>query len=147
MLYTINTWAVLVAAVVAYLAGWAWYSPILWQKPWMESLGKTDADWGEKAKKDMPRTIAYGFLTTLAISFSMAVFMEIANVDSFLNALQIGMLVCFGFLVTTKFSDMIYEYPAPNWGKLAQQLFLIEAGYQIVLFGILSSVIWWVTNM
>ena len=142
MFELIHPVAVFVAALVAYLAGWAWYSKYLWQKPWMESLGKTQAEWDEKAKKDMPKTMAYGFITILAISFSVAVFLQLVGASTLLEALQVGLLICFSFVVTTKFSDMIYSSPPPHWGRRAQQLFIIEAGYQIVLFSILSTVIW-----
>lgn len=142
MFQTINFTAVLVANVVAYFAGWLWYSKLLWQKPWMESLGRTQEEWDKKWKKDMPKTILYGFITTLATSFAMAVFLQLVGASSLLEAFQKGLFLCFGFMITSKFSDLIYSYPPPHWGRRAQQLFFIEAGYQILMFGILSTIVW-----
>ncbi len=142
MFEVINPWAVLVATVVAYFVGWAWYSPILWQKPWMEARGDNGKNWDESGKKEMPRIIAYGFVSTLATSYAVAVFLSLTEVSSLLNALQIGLLLCFGFVVTLRFGDLIYTNVPPHWGKRAQTLFLIDVGYQIALFSILSTVIW-----
>ncbi|WP_409574424.1 DUF1761 family protein, partial [Salmonella enterica] len=51
MFALINPWAVLVAAVAAYLIGWAWYSPILWQKPWMAARNDDGSNWENGGKK------------------------------------------------------------------------------------------------
>jgi len=147
MIELINPWAVLIAAIVAYLVGWAWYSPLLWQKPWMEARGDNGSNWETEGKKEMPKIMLYGFLGTLATSFAMAVFLALAEVNSLMNALQVGLLLCFGFVVTLKFSDLIYTSLPPHWGKRAQRLFLIDTGYQIVLFMILSGVIYWISSM
>jgi hypothetical protein len=138
----IHPLAVFIAALVGYFVGWTWYSPLLWQKPWMAALGKTQTEWDEVGKKEMPKTIAYGFATTLAISFALAVFLNVIGVSTLLEAVQLGLLLCFSFVVTTKFTDMIYASPPPHWGRRAQQLFLIDAGYQILLFILLSAIIW-----
>lgn len=146
MLEIINPWAVLVASIIAYFVGWAWYSPILWQKPWMQARGDDGKNWEESGKKEMPRILAYGFLTTFATSFAVAVFLSLTNVSTLLEALQVGLLLCFGFVVTTEFGHMIYTAYPPHWGKRAQTLFLIDVGYQIALFSILSTVIWYMSS-
>lgn len=142
----INPVAVLVASVAAYIVGWLWYSKILFQKPWMESLGKTDADWDEKAKKEMPSTMLYGFLVTMVVAYGIAVFMAIVNPLTLLEAMQTALLICFSFIVTTKFSDLIYESKEPHWSRRPQQLFFISAGYQIVSFLVMTAIIWYMTN-
>lgn len=147
MFEIIDPWAVLVATFVAYLVGWAWYSPILWQKPWMEARGDSGQNWNEEGKKEMPKIMAYGFLSTLATAYAIAVFLALGDASSLMNALQIGLLLCFGFVITLKFSDLIYTSFPPHWGKRAQRLFLIDVGYQVVLFSILSGVIYYVSAM
>ena len=147
MFEIIDPWAVLVATIVAYLAGWAWYSPLLWQKPWMEARGDNGTNWENDGKKEMPKIMAYGFLSTLATAYALAVFISISDVVTLMDALRVGLLLCFGFVITLKFSDLIYTNVPPHYGKRAQRLFLIDVGYQILLFSILSSVIWWISRM
>ena len=140
MFTVINPWAVLVAAVVAYLVGWAWYSPMLWAKPWLASRGKSPGD------MKMPPTIMfYGFVNTLALSFVIAVFLTLTGVSSLMQALQVALLLCFGFVVTVKFNDLLYTNTPPPWGKKAQATFLIDIGYQIALFIIVAAIIWYLS--
>ncbi len=145
MLTIINPWAVLIAAVAAYLAGWAWYSPVLWRKPWRESRGKT-ANNAKEGMKETPKVIAYGFINTLAISFVISVFLVLTGVTTLLEALQVALLLCFGFVVTVKFNDLLYTNTPPHWGKRAQLGFLIDAGYQIVLFVVVATIVWFLSR-
>lgn len=139
----INPIAVIVAAIASYLLGWAWYSPILWQKPWMEARGDDGSNWEKEGKKEMPKIMAYGLLNTFAISFVIAVFLAMTSVHSITEYLQVSLLLCFGFVVTTKFNDLIYTPTPPHWGRRAQMLFLIDIGYQIALFMLSAAILWY----
>lgn len=141
----INPVAVLVASVAAYIVGWLWYSKVLFQKPWMESLGKTDADWEQNGKKDMPKVMLYGFLVTVVVAYGIAVFLAITEPKSLMEAMQVALLICFSFIVTTKFSDLIYESKEPHWSRRPQQLFFISTGYQVVSFLVMTAIIWYMT--
>lgn len=142
MFTLIHPWAVLVAAVVAYLVGWVWYSPLLWQKPWMSARGDSGENWETEGKKEMPKIMAYGFLNTLLMVFVIDVFLIITGVSSLMQAIQVGLLLCFGLAVTIKFNDLLYTGTPPHWGKRAQLLFLIDSGYLIVLYLVASTIIW-----
>ena len=142
MFTLINPWAVLVAAVVAYLVGWAWYSPILWAKPWLASRGEAS---GGGDMSEMPKVMAYGFVNTLLMSFVIAVFLVLTGADTLMQYLQVALLVCFGFVVTVKFNDLLYTAHPPHWGKRAQLTFLIDIGYQIALFLIVSTILWYMS--
>lgn len=145
MFTLIEPWAVLVAAVAAYLIGWAWYSPLLWQKPWMEARGDTDKNWVENGKREMPKIMFYGFVNTLLISFVIAVFLALTGAETLVESLQVALLLCFGLVVTVKFNDLLYTAHPPHWGKRAQTLFLIDSGYLITLFLVVSAIIWWMS--
>ena len=143
MFTLIHPWSILVATIAAYLIGWAWYSPILWQKPWMKARGDTGEHREKEGRKEMPKIMAYGFLNTLAEVFVIAVFLALTGVTTLLASLQVALLLCFGFVVTVKFNDLLYTAHPPHWGKSAQLLFLIDAGYQVVLFMSASAILWW----
>ena len=145
MFTLINLWAVLAAAVAAYLVGWAWYSPILWQKPWMAARGDTGENWEKEGKKEMPKLMAYGFLNTLAEVFALAVFLALTGPASLMQTLQVSLLLCFGFVVTVKFNDLLYTAHPPHWGKRAQLLFIIDTGYQVALFLVAGAIIWYLS--
>ena len=145
MFTSIDLWAVLVATVIAYLAGWAWYSPFLWQKSWMKARGDNGTDWEQHGKKEMPKIVIYGLLNTFAEALTIAVFLAVTGVTTLTGSLQVALLLCFGFVVTIKFNDLLYTATPPHWGKRAQMLFLIDSGYQIVVFCVVASILWWMT--
>jgi hypothetical protein len=134
MLSLIHPWAIVVAAVLSYLVGWAWYSKLLWQKPWMAARGDTGENWDAEGKKEMPKLMVYGFLNTLVQCFAIAVFLTLVGVSSVVGALQVALLLCFGFVVTVKFNDLLYTSRPPHWGRNAQIMFLVDTGYQVALF-------------
>ncbi len=142
MFTLIHPWAVLIAAVVAYLVGWMWYSPILWQKPWMEARGDSGENWKTNGRKEMPKIMAYGFANTLMRSFAIVVFLTLVGVSTLMRSLQVALLLCFGFVVTVKFNDLLYTSRPPHWGKNAQIVFLVDIGYQIALFLIVAAMYW-----
>ncbi|MEK7604271.1 MAG: DUF1761 domain-containing protein [Patescibacteria group bacterium] len=139
MFTLIDPWAVLVAAVVAYVIGWAWYSPLLWGKPWNESRGNA----ADAPTVMSPRILLYGFVNTLLMSFVIAVMFALVDVFSLVQSLQVALLMCFGFIVTLKFNELIYTNTPPHWGRRAQLLFLIDSGYYIAVFLAVATVLWY----
>jgi phosphatidylglycerophosphate synthase len=144
MFNIISPIAVLLASVAAYLFGWLWYSEVLFGKTWMRILGKTKKNSAE-AKSEMTRVMAYGFLVTVVTAYGIAVFLALLDPKSILEALQIGILLCFSFVVTTKFTELIYESNEPHWSQKPQELFFIGAGYQVGSFILMTAVIWYVS--
>ena len=145
MLTLINPWAVLIAAIVAYLVGWAWYSPLLWQKPWMNARGDTGENWETGGKKEMPKILLYGFLNTLVMSFVIALFLMLTGVETLMQSIQVSLLLCFGLVVTVKFNDLLYTAHPPHWGRRAQTLFIIDSGYLIATFVVVSAIVWYLS--
>lgn len=145
MFTLIHLWVVVLAAAAAYLVGWAWYSPLLWQKPWMTARGDTGENWEKEGKKEMPKIMLYGFLNTLAETFVIAVLLALVGVSSLTQALQVALLLCFGLVVTVKFNDLLYTVHPPHWGRRAQTLFLIDTGYQVALFLVVTTIVWYLS--
>jgi len=144
MFGAINPLAVIIASVAAYLFGWLWYSPVLFGNTWMNLLGKSKEAMA-KAKSDMARTMTYGFIITMVTAYGIAVFLALLSPISLLNALQMGILLCFSFVVTTKFTELIYESSEPHWSKRPQELFFIGVGYQVGSFMLMTALIWYFT--
>lgn len=146
MFTLINPWAVLVAGVAAYLVGWAWYSPILWQKPWMSARGDSGENRNESGRKEMPKLMLYGLINTLLMSFVIAVFTALTDASTLMEYLQVSLLACFGFVVTVKFNDMLYTAYPPHYGRRAQIMFFVDVGYQIALFIVVGAILWYMSH-
>ncbi len=132
---------ILLATVSAYLVGWVWYSKMLWQKPWMEAIGKTDSG----VSKDMlkfTRTMIYGFFVTFAVALGVNTLLILFMPDTFFVAVSLVLSMVFTFGVTTKFMELIYESKEPNWSKKPQVLFLIGSGHLVVSALVITTVLW-----
>lgn len=79
------------------------------------------------------------------ISFVIAVFLVLTGVQSLVQAIQVSLLLGFGFAVTIKFNDLLYTGNPPHWGRCAQTLFIIDSGYLIVLYAVSAAIIWWLS--
>lgn len=135
--------SVLVATLAGYTAGMLWFSARLFMNPWLKALGKTEADLSAN-KKEVPRIMLYGFLNTAATAFALGVILELVTTPTLLAYLQVAFFVCFSFVVTTKFNDLIYASREPHWSRQPQILFLVNVGYYIFSFTAMALAFWMV---
>lgn len=109
----VNYLAVLVAAIISYLLGWAWHSPILFGKTWMKLAGFTPESM--KSMKMKPATaMTWGFITTLVTAFVLAKFIPVFGVTDVASALALTFWVWLGFIVTTSAGGVLWEGKSAN---------------------------------
>jgi hypothetical protein len=68
----INVWAVIAAAVAAFLIGGLWYSPVLFAKSWQKEVGLSDET---LENGNMALIFGVGFLLALLAAFVFAMFL------------------------------------------------------------------------
>ena len=98
----INFIAVLVAAVAGWLVGAVWYGVL--GKQWMAALGWTEADCaGPDGKRHMPiGPMILAFIAQIIMALMLAgVVGHIGGMPNIVNGLVSGVLVWFGFVITT----------------------------------------------
>lgn len=136
------SFSILLAAVLGFIWGAVWYmSPV--GKLWREAkLTDPNIDSSKyiSSKKYMLQMFALGFALTFFTAYVLHVVLLLVQVETLFDYLHISMLVCFGFIITTKFTDMAYTNTPPFWGKKAQTVFLVDSAYYIVLFAIFGAV-------
>ena len=66
----INIWAVVAAAVSAFVIGGLWYSPLLFYRPWLAANGFTDAD-VNKGNSGVVLGLAFVFAVVMALNLAM----------------------------------------------------------------------------
>lgn len=91
----------------------------------------------------MVKMFAMGFAITVVLAYVLDVFFQISGVQTLGEHMQLSMLLCFGFIITTKFTDLIYTNTAPFWGRRAQTVFLVDSGYYIGVIAIITAVLYW----
>jgi len=131
----INWLSVVIATIIPSIMGFAWYSPMLFGKAWMDSIGMTE----EKARSaNMP--VIMGI--SLVLAFFMAFFL-IANVngpgqegefDTFKHGALHGAIVGIMIVVPTFISNGLFEQK--SWKNM-----LINVAYWTVTLSIMGGVL------
>ena len=124
-----NYLSVFVLAVLSFILGWFWYSPVLFGNAWMK-LMKISKKQMEKGQKDMMKkmwkVMLGGFFVTLVLVFMLDLFLNFLNVVTFSQGMLLGLLLWAGFLATTMFNTVLYE------GR-PFKMYLINAGHYLVV--------------
>ena len=131
----INYWAVLAAAVAAWIAGAVYYGVL--GKPWVASLEKTEAE--IKAKQGTPSfyiPFVLSFLAELLMAWSLAGVIGHLGVGqvTIRNGLLSGIFVWLGFILTTMLVNN-------SFGGRKPMLTIIDAGHWLLVLVIMGVVI------
>ena len=119
----VNHFAIVVAAVAAFVLGSAWYSPLLFGKAYMEVRGMNP---GAMANVRPPAGELLGeFAKNLVITFVLAHFVVRLGVGDWKGAVQLGLWVWVGFQAMLLMGAVLHE-------KMPLMLYAIHAGDALV---------------
>jgi Protein of unknown function (DUF1761) len=124
----INYFAVLAAAVSAFVLGGLWYSPLLFYRPWLRANGFTDAD----VQKGNPATIfGFAFVFSLLMAANLAAFLGTPDTTAAWGATA-GALAGFGWVapgigVVALFERRPWSYVLVNGGYWGVALTIMGA--------------------
>jgi hypothetical protein len=133
----VNYLAVLVAAIVIFVLGGLWYSPVLFAKRWIALQGRTEEQVrAQAAAANMPVLYISAFITSLLIAWVMGLlllhFSAVMPINAAHGAL-FGFFCWLGFAAPTSYATAIFS------GK-PKQLWLIDSTYNLVSF-VLAGII------
>jgi Protein of unknown function (DUF1761) len=112
-------WAIIVAAVVNYVIGAAWYSPVLFAKPWQRLVGM-----GEGGMTPMAAMGGQAVLTVVS-AIALAVVVSWSGAGNVVEGAWVGIVVGVGLLAVDALKMVVFE-------RRAMPLFLISTGYTVV---------------
>jgi membrane-associated HD superfamily phosphohydrolase len=124
---TLNVWAILVAAVVAFMLGAIWFSPAMFGKAWQKANGFGASE----PPKPTPQMLILVFLLTLVMSANLAMFLNDPKTTLAWGATA-GFLAGFGWIVMGMGIVSIFErrplaYVLVNGGFLTVALVVTGA--------------------
>ena len=133
---SVNLWAVLVSALATMVAGFVWYSPALFAKPWMVLMGY---DPNDKAKiAEMQKSAGPSYAMSLVASILSAIVLGkviyVAHVTSALYGMKIGFAVWLGFVTTVQLTNALFS-------RQRNRLYLINTGYQLVCYTSMGAIL------
>jgi hypothetical protein len=122
-LSTLNIWAVLVAALSAFVLGAIWYSQLLFGNIWMEAAEMSD-EAAEEA--NMGKIFGIAFILELIMAFNLAMFLNDPSIDTSMGAFY-GFLTGFGWIamgigVISLFEQRSWKYMLINGGYMTVSL-------------------------
>lgn len=128
-LSTINYFAVVVAALISFVIGGVWYSPLMFANAWMKENGFKEED---MKNANMGKIFGTSFLLALIISFNLAAFIGPQGDLTF--GLFAGFAAGFGWVAMSFGTVYLFE-------RRSLKLFFINAGYQVVTYTIMGGIL------
>ncbi len=132
----INYWAILVCAIASMVVGSVWYGPMFGKK-WMEICGadKVDMETRKKMQKAAGPLYLVQFLLTL---LQLWVFANILNYWPGASTVWIAVFMWVGFIMPTIAGSSMWNN---DTSKVKWARFLIQSGYQLVMFIIFGLIL------
>ena len=121
--------AILVAALVSFVVGGAWYSPLLFAKAWMREAGLDDAAL-KRAK--LGKVFALAFLCSLVMAFNLSAFLGAKATLAF--GTFAGLAAGLGWVAMSLGIIYLFE-------QRSLKLWLINAACQVVTYTLMGAVI------
>ncbi|MEN9582614.1 MAG: hypothetical protein RL641_568 [Candidatus Parcubacteria bacterium] len=138
----INWWAVPVAAVVSMIIGSIWYGP-LFGKIWMKIMGMDMSNVTPEQKKEMQKGMWLSYLAQFVLSIITFYVFTLFIVDSrsqgtAMGGVISGLWIWLGFIMPTTAAGALWS-GKPK--KLAWSMFLVLAGYNLILYTITGAIL------
>ena len=127
-------WPVIIgAALVAWLIGALWYSPLLFARAWVKAHGHTTEKLAAM-RADAPRTYAGSFLAFVLIAYVLHLFLHRLGATTAAAGAGWGLHAWLGFALPIGFTANLYSDKPIS-------AFLIDAGYQLVYLVAMGAIL------
>lgn len=125
----VNYLAVLVATLASFMLGGWWYSMSGFGRTWLAAIGKSKNELGSPAV-----AMSLTFVSTFFTAIILAMLINALGDPSLFRGARLGFILGVGIVATSMFSDYLFS------GN-SLELFLIQAGYRVVLLTIMGGII------
>jgi hypothetical protein len=117
--------AVIVAALVHYILGGLWYSPLLFGNKFLQIIGWTPQQIEQMQAKGATKELAIAFVTSLILVYVLAHIVQYTKAKTWWGGIETAFWLWLGFIATTQLATVIFE-------ERPLGLYLINIGYQLV---------------
>ena len=128
--FGVNYVAVVIAAVVALVIGFAWYAPAVFGKRWMAYLGTTRVQLGNPG----PMGMTVGVVASLLNAWVLAVLSLNLGGTSLTDGIMLGILVWLGFMATITAAQISFE--KKPWG-----LWLLNNAHNVIVQIVMAAIV------
>lgn len=133
----VNYWGVLVAAILLYVLGALWYSPLLFG----DCCIKNDEP---LQPGDKEKSCCYGkigayigeFICSLVIAFVLALFIAVSDAEKIVEGIAVAIWAWLGFIATTHLSNVF-------WRQRTFKHYLVHVSFLLIGFIAMGAAIMW----
>jgi hypothetical protein len=136
MSININWLAIIVALVASMVLAKTWFTPKTFGNQWREYTGITPAESKKAGKKPILLTLFANIVTVIALASLIHINSVFFQNSSVWLAMLVGFAAWLAFSATTLLTHNAFE-------QKPQKLTLINIGYQLALFLVVSIIIGW----
>lgn len=133
-LFEVNYLAVLVSAVIGFVIGMLWYSPLLFGNIWVKLIGMSKDDLEKAKKKGMAKTMSIAIISVMVMSFVLAHFVDIAGASTVLEGVQAGFLIWLGFIATVMLNSVL-------WENKSVKLYVLNIAHYFVVLIVMGAIL------
>ncbi|MCZ6530397.1 MAG: DUF1761 domain-containing protein [Chloroflexi bacterium] len=127
---TINILAVVVSAIAAILVGFIWFSPPLFEKAWLEDIGRTR----EQIEGDSPLKYLVAFIGSLLMAYIVARLLDLVGGPSLEMGILLAVVVWVAFVAATSAANFAFA------GRPVR-LWLIENGNHLLTLLVMGVIL------
>lgn len=127
---TLNWLAVLAATVVAMVIGSIWYTPGVFGRAWMKSIGVKEKDFMNGSMQPIIFAVVSSFVTAVALG----VLLQVLQLTSVWQGATFGIMVAVGFLATNKIMQAQFEKRPLSYN-------VVTSGADIVTFAVIGAIL------
>ncbi len=127
---TINILAVVVSAIAAILVGFIWFSPPLFEKAWLEDIGRTR----EQIEGDSPLKYLVAFIGSLLMAYIVARLLDLVGGPSLELGILLAVVVWVAFVAATSAANFAFA------GRPVR-LWLIENGNHLLTLLVMGVIL------
>ena len=100
---------IVVAAIVSFLVGWLWYSPVLFGGVWIKATNMSKADMAKAKQKGMAKSAFFGFIAQLVMAWILGVFIFTTASFGVMGGVTVAFWVWLGFVATIGLGTVLWE--------------------------------------
>lgn len=129
----VNWLAVVGAALLGFLLGGLWYSPVLCGKAWVRAHGFSEEQI-RAMRKGVARKYALAGVCLFLMAYALARIMVHWQPAGLLGGLTLGLLIWFGFAMATGLMTALFS-------AYKLRAFVIDTGYQLVCLLVMGGLL------
>lgn len=135
---------IICGGIVAFFLGSIWYSERFFMNWWLEGRGMRKEMLPNRPASYMTHVMLYTLFICTAMTAVLAFVLDALPITTLCEAVATSVMLALGFIGLKDFSDMLYSMPETFWSIQAQKKFAVDVLFYVVMFALVTVVMYYV---